>query len=140
MFEQRRQDAASLMTRFILIAGLLLITSAATATELGYLFFSPHERDLMNRKRSAPFSCLKVSGVVVKAGQEQVIWIDKIPETWRDAPTDGVTIQISVDMPATVQVQFDKEDAVTLRPGESLDVIDRGVRNGFDAGQQSCTS
>ena len=139
MFEQKRQDAVSLMTRPILIASLLLITSAATAMELGQLFFSPHERDLMNRKRSAPFFCLKVHGVVVRTGQEQVILINKIPETSRGAPTDGVTIQMSVDMPASVQVRLDKEDAVTVRPGETLDVIGRSVRNGLDTGQQPCT-
>jgi hypothetical protein len=140
MFEQKRQDAVSLMTRSTLTAGLLLITSAATAMELGQLFFSPHERDLMNRKRSAPFSCLKVSGVVVKTGHEQVIWTDKVPETSLDAPTDGVTIQMSVDVPTSVQVRLDRGDTVTLRPGETFDVIGRGVRSGFDTGQQPCAS
>ena len=93
---------------------------------------------MFNDGISAGF-CLKVSGVVVKTGQEQVILIDKISETSRGAQTDGVAIQMSVDMPASVQVRLDKEDAVTLRPGETLDVIGRGVRNGLNTGQQPCT-
>ena len=140
MLKQKYQHPISLMTQSILIVCLLSLATAATAMEIGRLFFSPHERDLMNRTRSAPFSCLKVTGVVAKIGQEQIIWTNRTPESSLGARTDGVTIEPSNDTPTSVQVRIDTDDSVTLRPGQTLDVIGRSVHDGFDTRQRPCIS
>ena len=140
MLEPKYQPSVSLITQFILIVCLLSLATAATAMEVGRLFFSPHERDLMDRARSAPFSCLKLTGVIVKDGQEQTTWINRTPESSLDAQTDGVTIETSNDSPTSVRVRVDTNDSVTLRPGQTLDVIGRSVHDGFDTRQPPCIS
>lgn len=140
MPEAKYQHPVSLITQSILVVCLLSLATSATAMEIGRLFFSPHERGLMDRARSVPFSCLKVTGVVVIDGQKQITWINRTPESPLDTRTDGIAIETSNDSPTSVQVRVDTDESVTLRPGQTLDVIGRGVHDGFDTRQRPCIS
>jgi hypothetical protein len=101
---------------------------------MGRLFFSPTERVDLDRARTWPFSCLSVSGLIVKNGREHDAWMDSGFED----PRLKATVVAASDSRAAFEVQIGSETTVTLRPGQSFDIIDGGLHEAFDVSRGHC--
>ena len=125
------------MAASALAAGMFCLCSASpvsAATHMGRLFFSPTERMELDHARTWPFTCLTVSGLIVRNGREHDAWMGPGFED----PRLRATVVAASDSRAAFEIQIGSESTVTLRPGQRLDMIDGGVHEVFDVDRSHC--
>lgn len=119
---------------------LLIIVSAAAApaaasADLGRLFFTPQQREDMDRRRLTNEqervvvtveSVLTVNGHVSRSGGPATTWINGVPQEDNRPGRD----------PAQVVIQpAEGEAQVSVKVGQTLDRVRREVREGFGSGE-----
>ena len=120
-----------------LAAGLFCLCSASpasAATHMGRLFFSPMERIELDRARTWPFTCLSVSGLIVRNGREHDAWMGPGFED----PRLRATVVAASDSRAAFEIQIGSTKTITLRPGQRFDMIDGGIHEVFDVDRSHC--
>lgn len=113
---------------------LCVAPPALAATHMGRLFFSPTERVELDHARTWPFSCLSVSGLIIRNGREHDAWMGSGFED----PRLRATVVAASDSRAAFEIQIGSERTVTLRPGQSFDMVDGGLLEAFDVSRGHC--
>lgn len=138
MPEQTHRLRLTSWATLTLFLGLLSFSMAASTMELGRLFYSPHERHLMDRARVAPVLCLSMKGVVLKAGLDRSIWIAHDGRLRGDGERRRIRVGTIVNSDGSAKFWIAPGESALLRPGETLDVIRRETRDAFDTHGQNC--
>ena len=124
-------------TTSVLVSGLLVLCAAfpaSAASQMGRLFFYPAERMELNRARTWPSACLTVSGLIVKGSEK----LDEWTNSGFADPRLTSTLVAGRDSRAELEVRIGSERTVTLRPGQSLDMVEGGVHEAFDTDRGHC--
>ncbi|MBI2320444.1 MAG: hypothetical protein HYU75_26440 [Betaproteobacteria bacterium] len=120
------------------LLGLLLLAAAAAApaaaADLGRLFFTPAQREDMDRRRTANIqeavitveSVLTVDGHVSRSEGPATTWINGVPQV--DARREPDPARVSIQ-PAEGEAQ------VRVKVGQTLDRARGEVREGYGAGE-----
>jgi len=112
----------------------LAVDSAAAADNLGRLFFTPQQRQDLDRRRQANIqesavttnSSVTVNGQVSRSNGKNTVWINGVPQETTRRPID----------PARATVQGgDGEPSVSIKIGETLDKVRGKVRDTIEDGQ-----
>jgi len=112
----------------------LAVDSAAAADSLGRLFFTPQQRQDLDRRRQANIqesavttnSSVTVNGQVSRSNGKNTVWINGVPQETTRRPID----------PARATVQGgDGEPSVSIKIGETLDKVRGKVRDTIEDGQ-----
>jgi hypothetical protein len=110
----------------------------AQEQELGRLFFSPQQRQDLDRRRASNAQAaattvttedlVTINGKVSRSSGKTTTWINGVPQedTHRGPDASRVTIQQTEDAPE-----------VSLKVGETLDRVKNETRNGLNAGSIS---
>jgi hypothetical protein len=109
----------------------------AQEQELGRLFFSPQQRQDLDRRRASNAQAattvttedlVTINGKVSRSSGKTTTWINGVPQedTHRGPEASRVTIQQTEDSPE-----------VSLKVGETLDRVKNETRNGLNAGSIS---
>ena len=138
-------DAAGRGIRFLptarnrFFASLVLLLSClaapAAAEDLGRLFFTPQQRQDLDRRRAANAqeaaaiiqeSTLTLQGQVSRSSGKTTTWLNGVPQ--QDAP--------STADPARVPIRIgDDEPEITLKVGETRDLVRGETRDGLGGGK-----
>ena len=119
----------------LLLAAVLRAPLAGAAEDLGRLFFTPQQRQDLDRRRATNAqeaaaiiqeSTLTLQGQVSRSGGKTTTWINGVPQqdTHRTPDPTRVPIRISEDEPE-----------VTLKVGETRDLVRGETRNGLGGGK-----
>jgi len=112
----------------------LAVDSAAASDNLGRLFFTPQQRQDLDRRRQANIqesavttnSSVTVNGQVSRSNGKNTVWINGVPQETTRRPID----------PARATVQGgDGEPSVSIKIGETLDKVRGKVRDTIEDGQ-----
>lgn len=114
-----------------LLAGLLLVLaadSAAAAENLGRLFFTPQQRQDLDRRRQANIqesavttnSFVTVNGQVSRSSGKTTVWINGVPQETTRKPLDPAR----VSLPAG-----EGEPSVSMKIGQTLDRVRGEVKD-----------
>jgi hypothetical protein len=120
-----------------LLAGVLvlgLMNSAAAADNLGRLFFTPQQRQDLDRRRQANIqesavtvnSSLTVNGQVSRSRGKNTVWINGVPQENTRRPLDPARVVL----PAA-----EGEPSVNLKIGQTLDKVRGRVKDSIEGGQ-----
>jgi len=118
-----------------LLAAVLRAPLAGAAADLGRLFFSPQQRQDLDRRRAANAqeaaaiiqeSTLTLQGQVSRSGGKTTTWINGIPrhDAHGSADPTRVRIQSGTDEPE-----------VTLKVGQTRDTVRGETRDGIGGGK-----
>lgn len=92
-------------TPHLLLLALLTLPACAQAEELGRLFFTPQQRDQLDRQHAhhadddggSNGSSLTVNGIVQKNGGARTVWINGVPQTaGKGDKRDPASAQVAV--------------------------------------------
>ena len=120
---------------FALLAAVLRAPLAGAAEDLGRLFFTPQQRQDLDRRRAANAqeaaaiiqeSTLTLQGQVSRSGGKTTTWINGVPQqdTHRTSDPARARIRTSEDEPE-----------VTLKVGETRDLVRGETRDGLAGGK-----
>jgi len=142
MLDAKTRPRRLAVTASAILVGLLSLSPPTSAVEIGRLFFSPAERDLMDRERSVPFPCLKVNGVVVKNGQTRDACTDPVAASLRYRDDHRISLESPDDGDAAVRVRITaaRGEPFVVRAGQMLDAVRGEVRETFDPERRRCAS
>lgn len=133
--KQHKQPIAfifALGARLILVFGSLAAAASLHAeAALGRLFFTPEQREILDRQRQthAPGHApnrteptLTVNGIVMRSNAQNTVWINGLAHTADDLRSGSVSaVQgLSADK---LRVQAEGAPPAELRVGETLDVV-----------------
>jgi len=129
--------ATTTATRSILLALALLFPAAAPAygAELGRLFFTPQQRQDLDRRRAANVqeaatviqeSTLTLHGQVSRSGGKTTTWVNGMPQHDAYSSSDPAR--------ATIQTGED-EPKVELKVGQTFDRVRGETRDGLAGGK-----
>lgn len=122
---------------FVLVlasAFLLGFASSAAAADLGRLFFTPQQRQDLDRRRQANIqesavtvnSSLTVNGQVSRSHGKNTVWINGVPQENTKRPLD----------PARVTLPGGEgESPVNVKIGQTLDKVRRRVKDPIEDGK-----
>ena len=124
------------MKRTLLLAALAAacIPTTGTAEELGRLFFTPQQREDLDRRRATNAqealvtreSSLTVNGHVSRSSGKTTTWINGVPQndTHRSSDPSRVTVQVG-----------EGEPSVTLKVGQTRDEARGETKDGLAGGK-----
>jgi len=125
------------MKRVVLLAVLAALTcgrAAGAAQELGRLFFTPQQREDLDRRRATNAqealvtreSSLTVNGHVSRSSGKTTTWINGVPQndSYRSSDPSRVTVQVG-----------EGEPNVTLKVGQTRDEARGETRDGLAGGK-----
>jgi hypothetical protein len=112
----------------------LLVESAAAADNLGRLFFTPQQRQDLDRRRQANVqeaavtvnSSVTVNGQVSRSNGKNTLWINGVPQETTRRPIDPARATVSGG---------EGEPSVSLKIGQTLDKVRGQVRDTIQDGQ-----
>ena len=124
------------------VAGWVL---SGSASPLGRLFTTPEERDRLDAARhspnfqmpfdtgeSVPFvEDLTLDGVVVRSSGNNASWINGSRIFEGEASREGVRVETAAGGGALRVRLLRGQDAIELKPGQTIDVTTRSVLEGF---------
>jgi len=110
------------------------MNSAAAADNLGRLFFTPQQRQDLDRRRQANIqesavtvnSSLTVNGQVSRSRGKNTVWINGVPQENTRRPLDPARVVL----PAA-----EGEPSVNLKIGQTLDKVRGRVKDPIEGGQ-----
>ncbi len=118
---------------FALLA--LLLSAAASAADLGRLFFTPQQRQDLDHRRAAniqetvaatPQSFITVNGQVVRSSGKSTTWINGVPEADRYRSRDPARIEVA---------PVEGEAKVPLKVGQTWEQGGDAVTDGLAGGE-----
>ena len=120
-----------------LLAGVLvlgLMNSAAAADNLGRLFFTPQQRQDLDRRRQANIqestvtvnSSLTVNGQVSRSHGKNTVWINGVPQENTKRPLDPARVVLPAG---------EGEPSVNIKIGQTLDKVRGRVKDPIEGGQ-----
>jgi len=126
-----RSPSASLLAVALLLG---LANSAAAADNLGRLFFTPQQRQDLDRRRQANIqesavtvnSSLTANGQVSRSRGKNTVWINGVPQENTKRPLDPAR----VTLPAG-----EGEPSVNIKIGQTLDKVRGRVRDPIEGGK-----
>jgi hypothetical protein len=125
------------MKGMLLLALLALLSRAlpaSAAEELGRLFFTPQQRQALDRRRAANIqeslvvqeSTLTLQGKVSRSSGRTTTWINGVPQHDSQRGTD----------PARAAIQAGENEAeITLNVGQTRDLVRGETRDGLAGGR-----
>jgi hypothetical protein len=127
------------ITRLVatIVAALAMLPSPAHAEEIGRLFFTPQQRQDLDRRRATNAQAaivtavdqVTVNGQVSRSGGKSTTWIN-------GAPQDDIRTKTDARDPTRVTVrQGEETKGSSLRVGETLDRVRGETRDGLDGGK-----
>lgn len=114
-----------------------MLPALANADELGRLFFTPQQRQDLDRRRATNAQAavvtavdqVTVNGQVSRSGGKSTTWIN-------GAPQDDIRSKTDARDPTRVTVrQGEETQGSSLRVGETLDRVRGETRDGLDGGK-----
>jgi len=132
-----RPFAPGRRTRTLLTGALLLalaVDSAAAADNLGRLFFTPQQRQDLDRRRQANIqesaatvnNSVTINGQVSRSNGKNTVWINGVPQETTRRPID----------PARATIPGGEGEAsVSIKIGQTLDKARGQVRDTIEDGQ-----
>jgi hypothetical protein len=127
------------ITRLVatIVAALAMLPSPAHAEEIGRLFFTPVQRQDLDRRRATNAQAavvtavdqVTVNGQVSRSGGKSTTWIN-------GAPQEDIRTRTDAKDPTRVTVrQGEETQGSSLRVGETLDRVRGETRDGLDGGK-----
>ncbi len=118
----------------LLIAALLATSPLVRAADLGRLFFTPQQREDLDRRRLTNAqenvitveSVLTVDGRVSRTGAPSTTWINGVPQEDGKGGRDAAEVVIQ---------PTEGEPQARVRVGQTLDRVRGEVREGFGSGE-----
>ena len=120
----------------LVLAGVFLLglASSAAAADLGRLFFTPQQRQDLDRRRQANIqesavtvnSSLTVNGQVSRSRGKNTVWINGVPQENTRRPLDPAR----VTLPAG-----EGESPVNIKIGQTLDKVRGRVKDPIEDGK-----
>ena len=121
----------------LLLAAMLIASAAApavSAEKLGRLFFTPQQREDLDRRRQANAqesavtvnSLVTVNGQVSRSGGKTTVWINGVPHVSTAKPRDPTRVRV----PGT-----DGEPSVSLKIGQTLDKVRGEIKDDLQNGK-----
>lgn len=106
--------------------------------KLGRLFFSPEERDMLDRFRQKSSGSSSVStteqitlnGIVRRNNGKTTVWVNQMPQ--RENERQGVTVLKSTAKSPNVPLQLPSGKQIRLKPGQTFDASKGKVREGYE--------
>ena len=126
------------MRRILILALLATVVCAplaVAAEDLGRLFFTPQQRQDLDRRRAANAqeaativqeSTLTVQGQVSRSGGRTTTWINGVPQQDTHSTSDPARVRIRTG---------EDEPEVTLKVGETRDLVRGETRDGLGGGK-----
>ena len=120
---------------FALLAAVLRAPLAGAAEDLGRLFFTPQQRQDLDRRRAANAqesaaivqeSTLTLQGQVSRSGGKTTTWINGVPRQDAHSTSDPARAHIRAT---------EDEPEVTLKVGETRDLVRGETRDGLAGGR-----
>ena len=120
-----------------ILAALAMLPAPTHAEELGRLFFTPVQRQDLDRRRATNAQAavvtavdqVTVNGQVSRSGGKSTTWIN-------GAPQEDIRTKTDVKDPTRVTVrQGEETQGSSLRVGETLDRVRGETRDGLDGGK-----
>ena len=122
-----------------LLAGTALmgfLNSAPAAETLGRLFFTPQQRQDLDRRRQANIqesaatvnSTLTVNGQVSRSRGKNTVWINGVPQENTKRPTDPARVTVPAG-------EGDNSPSVSVKIGQTLDKVRGTVKDPIDDGK-----
>jgi hypothetical protein len=118
------------------LASLILLSfaSSAAAADLGRLFFTPQQRQDLDRRRQANIqesavtvnSSLTANGQVSRSHGKNTVWINGVPQENAKRPLDPARVAL----PAR-----EGEPSVTVKIGQTLDKVRGRVKDPIEDGK-----
>ena len=118
-----------------LLAAVLRALPAGAAEDLGRLFFTPQQRQDLDRRRAANAqeaaaiiqeSTLTLQGQVSRSGGKTTTWINGVPQQDAQGSADPTRVPIRTS---------EDEPEVTLKVGETRDLVRGETRDGLRGGK-----
>jgi len=120
-----------------LLAGVLLlglVNSAAATDNLGRLFFTPQQRQDLDRRRQANIqesavtvnSSLTANGQVSRSGGKNTVWINGVPQENTRRPLDPARVALPTG---------EGEPPVNVKIGQTLDKVRGRVKDPIEGGK-----
>ena len=118
-----------------LLAAVLRAPPAGAAEDLGRLFFTPQQRQDLDRRRAANAqesaaivqeSTLTLQGQVSRSGGKTTTWINGVPQQDTHGTSDPARARIRTG---------EDEPEVTLKVGETRDLVRGETRDGLAGGK-----
>lgn len=126
---------ALLMLALLAAAAVIGAPLAAAAEDLGRLFFTPQQRQELDRRRAANIqetatviqeSTLTLQGQVSRSGGKTTTWVNAMPQNDTYSSSD----------PARATIQTGEEGTnVELKVGQTFDRVRGETRDGLGGGQ-----
>lgn len=120
----------------IVLAGVFLLgfASPVAAAELGRLFFTPQQRQDLDRRRQANIqesavtvnSSLTVNGQVSRSHGKNTVWINGVPQETTRRPLDPARVVLPAG---------EGEPSVNVKVGETLDKVRGRVKDPIEDGK-----
>jgi hypothetical protein len=121
----------------LLVGALLigLLEPAAAAENLGRLFFTPQQRQDLDRRRQANIqesavtanSSLTVNGQVSRSGGKNTVWINGVPQENSRRPSDPARV--------TLPAGEGESASVNVKIGQTLDKVRGKVKDPIEDGK-----
>lgn len=124
-----------------LLASVILLAlagnPAAAAEDLGRLFFTPQQRQDLDRRRQANIqesavtvnSSLTVNGQVSRSHGKTTVWINGVPQESTRRPLDPARVSLPGGQGDT------SESSVTVKIGQTLDKVRGQVKDPIEGGK-----
>ncbi len=122
-------------TRALVVASLLVIVTgpAAAADNLGRLFFTPQQRQDLDRRRQANIqesavtanSFVTINGQVSRSQGKSTVWVNGVPQESNRRPLDPARATVSGG---------EGEPSVNLKIGQTLDKVRGQVKDAIGDG------
>jgi hypothetical protein len=124
-----------------LLASAILLAlagnSAAAAENLGRLFFTPQQRQDLDRRRQANIqesavtvnNSLTVNGQVSRSHGKTTVWINGVPQESTRRPPDPAMVSLPNGQGDT------SESSVTVKIGQTLDKVRGQVKDPLEGGR-----
>ena len=124
-----------------LLASVILLAlagnPAAAAEDLGRLFFTPQQRQDLDRRRQANIqesavtvnSSLTVNGQVSRSHGKTTVWINGVPQESTRRPLDPARVSLPGGQGDT------PESSVTVKIGQTLDKVRGQVKDPIEGGK-----
>lgn len=124
-----------------LLASAILLAlagnSAAAAENLGRLFFTPQQRQDLDRRRQANIqesavtvnNSLTVNGQVSRSHGKTTVWINGVPQESTRRPPDPARVSLPNGQGDT------SESSVTVKIGQTLDKVRGQVKDPLEGGR-----
>jgi hypothetical protein len=124
-----------------LLAGVILLAlagnSAAAGENLGRLFFTPQQRQDLDRRRQANIqesavtvnNSLTVNGQVSRSQGKTTVWINGVPQESTRKPLDPARVSLPSGQGDT------SESSVNVKIGQTLDKVRGQVKDPLEGGK-----